>query len=152
MLSDKVLGPLARGAGTTSNILYFYGDKLWTACSGDSRAVLGRWVGGGKVKGKVKSFDLSRDHKPDLPDEQQRIERSGGVVSKARAAPARRRPRPRPHAPPHAFSCRCHARTTGRVLVPTPTRIDALRDVLVRRPCSGCGRRGLGGYRRLACG
>jgi len=83
MLTHPLLGNFAKGAGSTSNVLYFHGTTLWTACSGDSRAVLGRWAGGGKAKGSIKSIDLSIDHKPDLPEEQKRIEREGGVVSKA---------------------------------------------------------------------
>ena len=83
LLGDAVLGPVSRGAGTTSNILYFHGEKLWTACSGDSRAVLGRYSGGGKAKGQVVAVDLSRDHKPDIPEEKRRIEKAGGVVSHA---------------------------------------------------------------------
>ena len=78
MLSSPDLGATARGAGTTSNVLYFNGDKLWVACSGDSRAIMGQRAGG-----KIKAFDLSKDHKPDLPDEKRRIEKAGGVVSAA---------------------------------------------------------------------
>jgi protein phosphatase 2C family protein 2/3 len=78
LLSDPTLGPVARGAGTTSNILYFWDTRLWVACSGDSRAVMGCWKGGA-----IKAKDLSRDHKPDLPEEKKRIEKAGGVVSAA---------------------------------------------------------------------
>lgn len=84
MLSHPSLGQFARGAGTTSNILYFRKNQLWVACSGDSRAVLGRYESnGGQLKREMVAHDLSRDHKPDLPEEQKRIERRGGVVSKA---------------------------------------------------------------------
>ena len=53
LVQSDGLGLVARGAGTTSNVLYFHGDTLWTACSGDSRAVLGKWPEGGKAKGIV---------------------------------------------------------------------------------------------------
>jgi len=78
LLSHATIGPIARGAGTTSNVLYFKGDKLWAACSGDSRAVMGQ-----VKKGKIEALDLSNDHKPDLPLERKRIEAAGGVVSAA---------------------------------------------------------------------
>jgi len=83
LLAHSSLGQPARGAGTTSNILYFHGDRVFTACSGDSRAVLGCYGHGGKKKGKIIAKDLSRDHKPDLPEERKRIEKAGGVVSQA---------------------------------------------------------------------
>ena len=43
---------------------------------GDSRAVLAKSAGGGKVK----ATDMSIDHKPDLPTERSRIEGAGGFV------------------------------------------------------------------------
>jgi len=88
---DKIIfgGELRRvgmGGGTTSNVLYFKGDDVWVACSGDSRAIKGERKGG-----QIYAVDLSNDHKPDLPVEQERIERAGGVVSPAGAngSPAR---------------------------------------------------------------
>lgn len=78
LLSHPQLGGCARSAGTTSNVLYFRGPDLFVGCSGDSRAVLGR-----RRKGLVEAYDLSRDHKPDLPEEKKRIERAGGYVSAA---------------------------------------------------------------------
>jgi protein phosphatase 2C family protein 2/3 len=78
LLASPDLGPTARGAGTTSNVLYFNGETVYIACSGDSRAIMGKRAGG-----KVSAFDLSKDHKPDLPDERKRIEKAGGVVSAA---------------------------------------------------------------------
>jgi len=78
LLSHQTIGPIARGAGTTSNVLYFKAKSLWVACSGDSRAVMGTIKGG-----KCVAVDLSMDHKPDLPLERKRIEAAGGVVSAA---------------------------------------------------------------------
>ena len=78
LLTSSEFAATARGAGTTSNILYFKGSKLFVACSGDSRAVMGQRVGGG-----ITALDLSTDHKPDLPMERKRIESKGGVVSAA---------------------------------------------------------------------
>jgi serine/threonine protein phosphatase PrpC len=40
------LGKTAMTCGTTSTVLYLNGADCWTACAGDSRAVLGRRVGG----------------------------------------------------------------------------------------------------------
>eukprot|EP00397_Hematodinium_sp_SG-2012_P019481 GEMP01020018.1.p1 GENE.GEMP01020018.1~~GEMP01020018.1.p1 ORF type:complete len:519 (+),score=164.63 GEMP01020018.1:167-1723(+) len=48
------------------------GVRAWIANCGDSRAVLSR---GGKA------YALSKDHKPTLPSEQQRIMRAGGFVN-----------------------------------------------------------------------
>lgn len=78
LLTHPKLAPVARGAGTTSNVLYFNGNRVWVACSGDSRAVMGRMGPDG-----ITAVDLSYDHKPDLPLERERIERCGGVVSAA---------------------------------------------------------------------
>ena len=76
LINHRRIGHLARGAGSTSNVLYFRGDKLWVACSGDSRAVMGQ-----QRRGEIAALDLSNDHKPDLPLERKRIEAAGGVVS-----------------------------------------------------------------------
>jgi len=78
LLSHPQLGDQAAGAGTTSNVLYFRNNTLRTACSGDSRAVLGK-----RKDGKIVAYDLSHDHKPDLPLERKRIEKAGGTVSAA---------------------------------------------------------------------
>jgi len=71
-------GKFARTCGCTSIIVYLKGDTLWSACSGDSRAVMG-----GTLKGRVVATDLSEDCKPDTPSEMRRIEAAGGVVSAA---------------------------------------------------------------------
>ena len=62
--------------GTTSTVAYMRGAEVYVACSGDSRAVLGTISGG-----KVLAADLSRDHKPDHPEEMARIVAAGGTVS-----------------------------------------------------------------------
>ena len=71
-------GSISNSAESTSCVLYFRGEELWVACSGDSRAIMGR-----RSDGKVSAVELSIDHKPDLPDERRRIERAGGVISAA---------------------------------------------------------------------
>merc|ERR1712048_392933 len=59
-------------------------SSLTCANVGDSRAVLARRVGDG-----WESQWLSFDHKPDLDQERERIEMSGGVVAKARGKDGR---------------------------------------------------------------
>ena len=53
------------------------GRKLWCANVGDSRAVLGRQLADER---QWMAVALSRDHKPDLPEEAKRILASGGRV------------------------------------------------------------------------
>lgn len=62
-------------SGSTCIASYIRDDVIYTANIGDSRCVVGRLAGG-----KIKAIDLSDDHKPDRPDEQRRIEASGGEV------------------------------------------------------------------------
>jgi serine/threonine protein phosphatase PrpC len=45
------------------------------ANAGDSRAVLAK-----KAGDKYISYDMSEDHKPELPEEKRRIEKAGGFV------------------------------------------------------------------------
>ncbi|GIL86071.1 hypothetical protein Vretimale_13899 [Volvox reticuliferus] len=61
--------------GTTALVSVQVGPKLYTANAGDCRAVLCR--GGRAVR-------LSRDHKPELPEERTRIEAAGGRVASVR--------------------------------------------------------------------
>ena len=70
------LGSMAMSCGTTSTVAYMRGAEVYVACSGDSRAVLGTIR-----DGKVLAADLSRDHKPDYPEEMARIVAAGGTVS-----------------------------------------------------------------------
>jgi serine/threonine protein phosphatase PrpC len=51
-------------------------NTLFVANAGDSRAVMACADGAGNFKAK----DLTRDHKPDDPEEQDRIEKWGGFV------------------------------------------------------------------------
>jgi len=76
LFAHPELGKLAMTCGTTSTVLYMHGSDIYTACSGDSRAVKGIRKGG-----KIEAEDLSYDHKPDLPEERARIVSRGGTVS-----------------------------------------------------------------------
>jgi serine/threonine protein phosphatase PrpC len=62
-------------SGTTAVINLIRGDLCLTANIGDSRITLGRSDGGG-----CKAIPLSDDHKPDRPDEKERIIKRGGRV------------------------------------------------------------------------
>ena len=70
------LGKVAMTCGTTSTVCYMHGPDIWTACSGDSRAVKGM-----NRNGTVVAADLSNDHKPELPEEKARILAAGGTVT-----------------------------------------------------------------------
>merc|ERR1711957_987293 len=61
------------GSGTTCTVAYVRGahNEVILAHVGDSRAVLGK---------RDSSMDLTRDHKPNLPSEKERIEAAGGRV------------------------------------------------------------------------
>ncbi|KAG2434238.1 hypothetical protein HXX76_007963 [Chlamydomonas incerta] len=61
--------------GTTALVSVQVGPKLYTANAGDCRAVLCR---------DGRALRLSRDHKPELPEERQRIEAAGGRVANVR--------------------------------------------------------------------
>lgn len=61
----------------TSVTALITGDLLTIAHLGDSKIVLGRDNGAGGVVGKY----LTTDHKPDMPEERRRIEKSGGSLA-----------------------------------------------------------------------
>ncbi len=69
-------------SGTTCVAVYVRGKKLFVANCGDSRAVMAKNEPGGRTCG-LHAVDLSRDHKPDDPEEQKRIEDWGGFVRPA---------------------------------------------------------------------
>eukprot|EP00753_Platysulcus_tardus_P003910 PLAT12502.26.p1 GENE.PLAT12502.26~~PLAT12502.26.p1 ORF type:complete len:449 (+),score=214.05 PLAT12502.26:65-1411(+) len=62
-------------SGSTSVTIFLKGSRLWCCNVGDSRAVLGRMAAG-----SLAAAALSRDHKPDLPEEEERILSEGGRV------------------------------------------------------------------------
>ena len=62
-------------SGATATVSVLIGGRLTSAWVGDSRAVLGRLDGA-----TVHAYDLTNDHKPDLPEESARIEKAGGRV------------------------------------------------------------------------
>lgn len=69
-------------SGSTCVTLIYTPEKLLCANAGDSRAVLGRCVNGGKQTSKLAwvSHDLSRDHKPSEKDEAERIIKRRGRI------------------------------------------------------------------------
>ncbi|CAJ1351180.1 unnamed protein product [Effrenium voratum] len=65
----------ARSSGTTATVLALTDRRILVAHVGDSRAVLGVRRGGEWIP-----RDLTRDHKPEAPEERARIEQSGAQV------------------------------------------------------------------------
>jgi serine/threonine protein phosphatase PrpC len=63
--------------GCTSNVIYIdkKKNKIYVANAGDSRTV---------VCERGNAVELSKDHKPDLPEERSRIMKAGGEVSEGR--------------------------------------------------------------------
>ncbi|OPY65399.1 MAG: Protein phosphatase 2C [Syntrophorhabdus sp. PtaU1.Bin002] len=68
---DKHVGKVNMDGGTTAAMLYVIGDRFIGSNVGDTRIVLGVQEG---------VFTLTLDHKPDLPEELERIEEKGGSV------------------------------------------------------------------------
>lgn len=62
-------------SGTTSIVLLVDGNRIISANAGDSRAIMGNYD-----KGVWDFTALSEDHKPDSPDEAQRIMKCGGRI------------------------------------------------------------------------
>ena len=58
--------------GSTASIVIIAGDRIICANIGDARAVLSR---------SGEAINLSKDHKPDNPEEEQRIKNAGGYVT-----------------------------------------------------------------------
>lgn len=77
MLADRSVN--SRFSGSTCVLATIVGNQLTCANIGDSRIILGKRVAGDS-SGKVIPCPISRDHKPDLPDEKARIEAKGGRV------------------------------------------------------------------------
>ena len=68
-------------SGSTTIIVLLFNNRLWCANVGDSRAVIGKYR-----NGQWLACPLSKDHKPDLPKEKERIIASGGRVDTFRDA------------------------------------------------------------------
>jgi len=69
---DQIASTLQKNdAGSTACVACVRADSIVVANAGDCRAVLCR---------KGKAIDLSRDHKPNLPDEEERIIQAGSYV------------------------------------------------------------------------
>jgi serine/threonine protein phosphatase PrpC len=64
-------------SGCTCVAVYIRGNKLYAANAGDSRAVMAYKNENGQLIAK----NLTKDHKPDDPEEQKRITSWGGFVS-----------------------------------------------------------------------
>ena len=63
-------------SGTTATVAYISNKKLYISHVGDSRAVIAQKEKNGKVIAK----NLTNDHRSDLPEESERIKRSGGEI------------------------------------------------------------------------
>jgi protein phosphatase PTC2/3 len=76
-------------SGSTCVAMYARGNEFWIANCGDSRVVMARCCPEDVGKDtpvadlELEAIDLSRDHKPDDPEEQKRIEEWGGFVKPA---------------------------------------------------------------------
>jgi serine/threonine protein phosphatase PrpC len=70
----------AQMSGTTASVvIHSHAErKILVSHVADSTVVLGRWTDASKKE--IKAQVLTRDHKPDLPDERARIEKAGGRV------------------------------------------------------------------------
>jgi len=75
----------AEVSGTAAVVIIALGNHLWVANTGDSRAVIAELpVGNGSAHGKGLTVTaLSKDQKPDDPEEAARIRKCGGYVSEA---------------------------------------------------------------------
>ena len=62
------------GSGSTVVLVHINPEKIISINCGDSRAIL--------ITKKNNIISLTRDHKPELPDERERIEASGGRIDK----------------------------------------------------------------------
>jgi serine/threonine protein phosphatase PrpC len=70
-------------SGTTCCLVFLLGEKLICANVGDSRGILVNELGKqGKANYQIKINQISNDHKPESPEEKQRILKNGGVVKK----------------------------------------------------------------------
>lgn len=82
LLDDESLPFDSRSSGTTCTTIYLNYDKMYVAFCGDSRAILGRENSEeDAINGrKVEPIQLSRDHKPDIRGEYERLIINGAKV------------------------------------------------------------------------
>jgi serine/threonine protein phosphatase PrpC len=80
--ADRTIDAELSGTTAVAMLLRQTGSKreAWLAWVGDSRAVLCLAHAGGAVSGTHAVEQLTRDHKPDDPDETTRIEAAGGSI------------------------------------------------------------------------
>jgi len=74
-------------SGTTATFVLRDRDMLYIGNLGDSRAVMATKGVAKDGSEKMTAVELSRDHKPDLPEEKERILASGGRVETLRGPP-----------------------------------------------------------------
>jgi serine/threonine protein phosphatase PrpC len=70
----------ARSSGATATVVLWTAMRAFVAHTGDSRAVLGTRPRNSVPGARWQVVELTQDHKPDLPDEQARIEDAGAQV------------------------------------------------------------------------
>jgi serine/threonine protein phosphatase PrpC len=68
-------------SGTTVSLVIFEGNKLITLNAGDSRAVKVSLVAEDDQNLRIEVKALTIDHKPDLPEEEERINKAGGRIA-----------------------------------------------------------------------
>jgi len=69
--------PAELSGGCTASIVFQIGQKIFVANAGDSRSFIATYT---KSTGQVKIVYVTREDKPDLPEERARVERMGGQV------------------------------------------------------------------------
>jgi serine/threonine protein phosphatase PrpC len=74
--NDEVMEAKLDG-GSACVCVYLHDGTIWVANAGDCRAVMAVKA---SVQSKMIAKDLSRDHKPDMREECERITRCGGFV------------------------------------------------------------------------
>ena len=71
-------------SGTTCVTVFFDKEKIVCANSGDSRGLLVSLSEGGS---RLRCTQLSRDHKPDMPEEANRILKRNGRIEPSKVTP-----------------------------------------------------------------
>ena len=63
-------------SGTTASVVVIRGTQMYVAHVGDSAVVVGERDEDSDVR--LKALEVTQDHKPEVPEERERIERLGG--------------------------------------------------------------------------